>query len=212
MGAAASVDSAASWSKKDVAERVAMLGQAFEGYSQFIEKNALDGPMLLSLDEGELDDWFDEVEVKKIHRKVLAKEFKALQVSSSLVAAESKPEAKSSASEPEPTPKGKRFAGFLSHYKRECGTEARLVQQNLKNILPSGQDVFLDSGKSAPPCVSVRWPSLPRLALGNVVVVAPIHLHRRPLGPAPPPRTRQRHRGVDHSSIEVRADAAVGHP
>ena len=156
MGAAASVDSAASWSEKDVAERVARLGKAFEGYSQSIEENALDGPTLLSLDEGGLDDWFDEVEVKKVHRTRLAKEFKALQVSSSLVAAESKPEAKSSASEPEPTPKGKRFAGFLSHYKRECGTEARLVQVELKNILPSGQDVFLDSGKSAPPpcCVS----------------------------------------------------------
>ena len=151
MGAAASVDSAASWSEKDVAERVARLGKAFEGYSQSIEENALNGRTLLSLDEGELDDWFDGVEVKKMHRKRLAQEFKALQGSSSLVvAAESKPEAKSSASEPEPTPKGKRFAGFLSHYKRECGTEARLVQVELKNILSSGQDVFLDSGKSAP--------------------------------------------------------------
>ena len=160
MGAAASVDSAASWSKKDVAERVARLGKAFEGYSQSIEENALDGPTLLSLDEGELDVWFDEVEVKKAHRTVLAKEFKALQVSSSLVAAESKPEAKSSASEPEPTPKGKRFAGFLSHYKRECGTEARLVQDRLKNILSRGQDVFLDSGKSTPLVCRVRWPSV----------------------------------------------------
>ena len=157
MGAAASVDSAASWSEKDVAERVSRLGQAFEGYSQSIEKNALDGPTILSLDVGELDDWFDEVEVKKVHRTRLAKEFKALQVSPSLVAAESKPEAKSSTSEPAPTPKGKRFAGFLSHYKRECGTEARLVQDRLKNILPSGHDVFLDSGKSAPlACVDDR--------------------------------------------------------
>ena len=160
MGAAASVDSAASWSEKDVAERVARLGKAFEGYSQSIEENALDGPTLLSLDEGELDVWFDEVEVKKAHRTVLAKEFKALQVSSSLVAAESKPEAKSPASEPEPTPKRKQFAGFLSHYKRECGTEARLVQLELKNILPIGQDVFLDSGKSAPLVCRVRWPSV----------------------------------------------------
>ena len=43
----------------------------------------------------------------------------------------------------------KRYAGFLSHYKREAGTEARLVQQNLSQILP-GQNshVFLDSGKN----------------------------------------------------------------
>ena len=151
MGATASVDSAASWSEKDVAEHVARLGKAFEGYSQSIEENALDGPTLLSMDEGELDDWFDEVEVKKVHRKRLVTEIKDLQSSSSLAAAESQPKAKSSTSEPGPTPKTeKRFAGFLSHYKRECGTEARLVQDRLKNILPSGQDMFLDSGKSAP--------------------------------------------------------------
>ena len=45
----------------------------------------------------------------------------------------------------------KAFAGFLSHYKLECGTEARLVQQNLKPIIEksplegSSNDVFLDS-------------------------------------------------------------------
>ena len=27
------------------------------------------------------------------------------------------------------------FAAFLSHFKQECGTEARLVQQNLRAIL-----------------------------------------------------------------------------
>ena len=45
----------------------------------------------------------------------------------------------------------KAFAGFLSHYKLECGTEARLVQQNLRPIIEknpiegSSHDVFLDS-------------------------------------------------------------------
>ena len=151
MGSAASVDSAALWSEKDVAERVALLGKAFEGYSQSIEDNALDGPTLLSMDEGELDDWFDGIEVKKMHRKRLAKELKEIQSSPSLTAVDSRPTPTGFAPEPEPTPKkGKRFAGFLSHYKRECGTEARLVQDRLKNILPSGQDMFLDSGKSAP--------------------------------------------------------------
>ena len=34
----------------------------------------------------------------------------------------------------------------MSHYKVECGTEARLVQQNLEQILPSDHnDLFLDS-------------------------------------------------------------------
>ena len=114
MGSAASVDSAALWSEKDVAERVARLGKAFEGYSQPIEENALDGPTLLSLDEGGLDDWFDGIEVKKMHRKRLAKELKELQSPPSLTAIDSWPTPTGSASEPEPTPKtGKRFAGFL---------------------------------------------------------------------------------------------------
>ena len=45
----------------------------------------------------------------------------------------------------------KKFAGFLSHFKHECGTEARLVQLQLKPILQrapictSTSDVFLDS-------------------------------------------------------------------
>ena len=43
------------------------------------------------------------------------------------------------------------FAGFLSHFKLECGTEARLVQQNLKPIIEknptadSSNEIFLDS-------------------------------------------------------------------
>ena len=90
MGAAASVDSAASWSEKDVAERVTGLGKAFEGYSQSIEENALDGPTLLALDDCGLNEWFDEVKVKKVHRARLAKEFKELQSSPNLATAESR--------------------------------------------------------------------------------------------------------------------------
>ena len=45
----------------------------------------------------------------------------------------------------------KKFAGFLSHFKMECGTEARLVQLQLKPILQRApvstatSDIFLDS-------------------------------------------------------------------
>ena len=40
------------------------------------------------------------------------------------------------------------FAAFLSHFKFECGTEARLVHIQLPRHLPAGnRDVFLDSGK-----------------------------------------------------------------
>ena len=40
---------------------------------------------------------------------------------------------------------GKRFACFLSHYKQEAGTEARLVKQMLAPLIK--KDSFLDSGK-----------------------------------------------------------------
>ena len=42
----------------------------------------------------------------------------------------------------------KRFSSFLSHFKREAGTEARLVQMQLREILESEKDIFLDSGRA----------------------------------------------------------------
>ena len=39
----------------------------------------------------------------------------------------------------------KRFSCFLSHYKQEAGTEARLVKQMLAPLIK--KDSFLDSGK-----------------------------------------------------------------
>ena len=45
------------------------------------------------------------------------------------------------------------FGVFLSHYKFECGTEARLLHLQLPRLLPNYQNIFLDSGKQprAPP-------------------------------------------------------------
>ena len=57
-----------------------------------------------------------------------------------------------------PSAPGKRFASFLSHFKRECGTEARLVQLQLKQILPGdNNDVFLDSGEAPQLTYSSMW-------------------------------------------------------
>ena len=40
----------------------------------------------------------------------------------------------------------KQYAGFLSHFKLECGTEARYLYEKLKELLPQGRnDLFLDS-------------------------------------------------------------------
>ena len=43
------------------------------------------------------------------------------------------------------TATAKRFSCFLSHYKQEAGTEARLVKQMLAPLIK--KDSFLDSGK-----------------------------------------------------------------
>ena len=154
MGASASVGSATSWSEKEVATHVQGIGKAFEGYGPPIEENALDGRTLLTLDEGGLNDWFDELEVKKVHRPRLAAEFKELQLSSAYMAIEARSASKGySASKPTEPTRGSRksFTAFLSHFKRECGTEARLVQQYMQKILPPEDDVFLDSGEPATP-------------------------------------------------------------
>ena len=44
---------------------------------------------------------------------------------------------------------GKSFSAFLSHFKLECGTEARLVRNDLQLLLPADEDVFLDSGAAS---------------------------------------------------------------
>ena len=151
MGATASV---AAWSDKDVATQVKGFGEAFEGYAESIKKNGLDGPTLVGMQEEELSDWFEEIGVKKVHQRRLAQEFKSLH---SAGAAAAEPEHKidppaslSSATVPAPT-RGtrKRFTAFLSHFKRECGTEARLVHQYLQRILPPEDEVFIDSGEAS---------------------------------------------------------------
>ena len=43
------------------------------------------------------------------------------------------------------TPTTKKSAAFLSHYKMQAGTEARLVHGKLKEILGEDAEVFLDS-------------------------------------------------------------------
>ena len=47
---------------------------------------------------------------------------------------------------PKSSPTRKRYAAFISHFKKETGTEARLVQMRLQDLLPAGsKEVFLDS-------------------------------------------------------------------
>ena len=52
----------------------------------------------------------------------------------------------------------KRNAAFLSHFKHECGTEARLVQRELQHILPKDQNsVFLDSENLSDPRLLLEY-------------------------------------------------------
>ena len=47
---------------------------------------------------------------------------------------------------PKSSPSRKHYAAFISHFKNETGTEARLVQMRLQDLLPAGsKEVFLDS-------------------------------------------------------------------
>jgi len=46
-----------------------------------------------------------------------------------------------------PLAPGKKFGAFLSHYKAECGAEARLVCEKLSAMVPD-REFFIDSGES----------------------------------------------------------------
>ena len=154
MGTAASVASVSEWSEKDLAAQITGLGTAFEGYGPSVLANALDGSTLLSLDNEGLNVWFEELEVKKSHRTRLANELKALGATRMLTPSESLAEpvtpVSPSSMKEDVVPEGrKHFAGFLSHFKFECGSDARIVYENLQKVLPPEDDVFLDSGKSS---------------------------------------------------------------
>ena len=59
------------------------------------------------------------------------------------------PDAYALARTPKPSPdlhQERRFGCFLSHFKQEAGTEARLVKQMLAPHIK--KDLFLDSGKA----------------------------------------------------------------
>ena len=143
MGSGASVPSASSG---DIAKHVASLGEPYEGYAQKIEADGVDGEFLASIEAKDLPDLFTDWGVTSTaHKKKLELVFKSFSGGALEGAIMPSDEAKANG-----TTLGKIYAGFLSHFKMECGTEARLVQQNLKPILakePLGgsSEVFLDS-------------------------------------------------------------------
>ena len=147
----------ASWTEEQLSDAIKELGPAYEAYGQACVENGITGEVLLNTDEALLPEVFQDLGVKTVHKTRLGLEVKKLKEGSE--AARVEPSSSGSSQSPGGTTSStatttttKRFAGFLSHFKHECGTEARLVQQNLKPIIQANPvvagchaDIFLDS-------------------------------------------------------------------
>ena len=148
----------ASWTEAQLSDAIKELGPAYEAYGQACVENGITGEVLLQTDEALLPEVLQDLGVKTVHKTRLTLEVKKLKESGTDTAEmenaadESRPANSSiqTANAP-PSEIVKAFAAFLSHYKLECGTEARLVQLQLKPIIEknpfeaSSHEVFLDS-------------------------------------------------------------------
>ena len=128
-------------SAAQVAEAVKALGVPYAPYAEKLEENGMDGPFLDAITTDDLPGLLADIGVTStFHQKKLEVVFNSFKAGGGGVNAIQAP-----------TNTRKAFAAFLSHYKLECGTEARLVQQTLKPIFEespiegSSNEVFLDS-------------------------------------------------------------------
>ena len=157
MGGGASVPAATS---QDVAAQVAALGEPYEPYAKKIDADGVDGAFLDGISPEDLPSLFTELGVTSaIHKKKLELIFQSFK--SNNASAGAPQEGAAMPADPSSADGGggamdagsilKAFAAFLSHFKLECGTEARLVQLQLKPIIEknpiegSKPDIFLDS-------------------------------------------------------------------
>ena len=132
MGGGASVPTASS---QDVAAQVAALGEPYEPYAKKIDADGVDGAFLDGISPEDLPSLFTELGVSSaIHKKKLELIFQSFKSKSAPQDGSAMPADPSSGALDAGTIL-KAFAAFLSHFKLECGTEARLVQQNLKAII-----------------------------------------------------------------------------
>ena len=157
MGASASITeekgrARAQFSAKEVAEEVAALGDAYLPHAKQAEENGIDGAFLMDCTEEDLSSLFDALEVTSIvHKKKLSVTFKSFKenfTTSRTSNNDGNVTNVVATKELSPLPtmtQGKRYRGFLSHFKYECGTEARLVHREMGEMMP-GEDIFLDSG------------------------------------------------------------------
>ena len=152
MGASASKSAvtpmlpASALSASQVSEAVKVLGAPYAPYAEKIQENGIDGAFLEAITGEDLPGLLADIGVTSgLHQKKLEIVFNSFKSGGSGTVDGPLDIMKESVEAM------KAFAGFLSHFKLECGTEARLVQQNLKPIIEknplegSSHDVFLDS-------------------------------------------------------------------
>ena len=136
MGTGLSTES----SPSEIGDQLASLGEAYEVYRSICIKNGIDGSQLEEIDDEDLEAYG----IIKPHRKRILRLIKDSRT------VEPRPP-----SDPPPSTQSPRksslataatFVAFLSHFKKESGSEARLVQRELKPKLKRGSDqIFLDS-------------------------------------------------------------------
>ena len=142
----------AQFSTKEVAKEVAALGDAYLPHAKKAEENGIDGAFLMQCTEENLSSLFDDLNVTSVtHKMKLSLTFKSFKenVGNSTTSNNDGNVTNVVATKellPLPTmTQGNRYRGFLSHFKYECGTEARLVHREMGEMMP-GEDIFLDSG------------------------------------------------------------------
>ena len=142
----------AQFSAKELAEEVAALGDAYLPHAKKAEENGIDGAFLVECTEENLSSLFDDLNVTSVtHKMKLSLTFKSFKEnvgSSTTGNIDGNVTNVVATKELLPLPtmtQGKRYRGFLSHFKYECGTEARLVHSKMGEMMP-GEDIFLDSG------------------------------------------------------------------
>ena len=143
---------ASQFSTAQVADSVRALGPSYVSYAEKLAQEGIDGAVLEAVSVDDLPGLFADIGVtSSLHQKKLEVAFKSFISDSNGRTHDAASASGVKAPDVQPSVFIKAFAGFLSHYKVECGTEARLVQQNLKPIIEknpiegSSNEVFLDS-------------------------------------------------------------------
>ena len=134
MGASARITeekgrASAQFSAKEVAEEVAALGDAYLPHAKQAEENGIDEAFLMDCTEEDLSSLFDDLNVNSItHKRKLSITFKSFKENVGGSTTSNNDENVTNVvatKELSPLPtmtQGKRYRGFLSHFKYECGT------------------------------------------------------------------------------------------